>query len=229
MLQPPARLGGRRLNESPSPPRPARRAPTAAPRLLSDEDLARQLQEEEYAVIQPRHATELLAASLATLESGRTNRHHHHRRHNHRHHFGDVGGSHLYMRDLERQGLLRLDDDGMPLNWGPIFQNDGHAAHPEHFMEDGDFSYESLLALGERIGDAKPKGLSRTVISSLPSRRYKPGCIPEDEEARCTVCLADYDQGDKIKGTPCAHWFHSGCLDTWLKHSDSCPICRTKI
>lgn len=29
--------------------------------------------------------------------------------------------------------------------------------------------------------------------------------------------------------TPCGHYFHSICLESWLKHKRECPTCRTEI
>lgn len=35
-------------------------------------------------------------------------------------------------------------------------------------------NYEALLHLAERLGEAKPRGLMKTVIDQLPSYRYQP-------------------------------------------------------
>lgn len=35
-------------------------------------------------------------------------------------------------------------------------------------------NYEALLSLAERLGEAKPRGLSRTEIDQLPSYKYEP-------------------------------------------------------
>jgi len=35
--------------------------------------------------------------------------------------------------------------------------------------------------------------------------------------------------GDVIKKLPCAHKFHSKCIDAWLFHSPLCPFCRRSI
>lgn len=35
-------------------------------------------------------------------------------------------------------------------------------------------NYEALLNLAERLGEAKPRGLSKSVIDQLPSYRYNP-------------------------------------------------------
>ena len=46
----------------------------------------------------------------------------------------------------------------------------------------------------------------------------------------CAVCLTEYGAEDVLKKLPqCGHWFHSHCIDAWLRKKASCPICRTGI
>ncbi|XP_065071625.1 E3 ubiquitin-protein ligase RNF103-like [Rhopilema esculentum] len=47
----------------------------------------------------------------------------------------------------------------------------------------------------------------------------------------CVVCLENYSCGDIVKLLPCGHFFHKGCIDSWLLQSlevknRSCPVCR---
>jgi len=34
---------------------------------------------------------------------------------------------------------------------------------------------------------------------------------------KCTVCLNEYINGEKLKRLKCTHYFHSECIDPWLK------------
>lgn len=47
-------------------------------------------------------------------------------------------------------------------------------------------------------------------------------------EETCTICLQDFDSGQKIKETECHHLFHWKCLKQWYKVSTSCPVCKTR-
>ncbi|KAI9217729.1 hypothetical protein BC828DRAFT_408233 [Blastocladiella britannica] len=49
----------------------------------------------------------------------------------------------------------------------------------------------------------------------------------------CSICLCDYEQGNRIRELPCLHDFHDQCLRPWLETSlgdpqqrITCPICR---
>jgi len=45
----------------------------------------------------------------------------------------------------------------------------------------------------------------------------------------CSVCLADYVDGEQLKVLPCKHAFHVGCIDPWLERSEMCPTCRSSV
>ncbi|CAG8479406.1 2586_t:CDS:2, partial [Dentiscutata heterogama] len=56
----------------------------------------------------------------------------------------------------------------------PEFLGNGIAANPDNYLDEDEFdsSYEGLLRLSERIGDAKPKGVPDHVVNTLPTKRY---------------------------------------------------------
>lgn len=47
-----------------------------------------------------------------------------------------------------------------------------------------------------------------------------------DEIAQCSVCLADFEQGDSLRTLECGHRFHLSCVDQWLFQSGQCPVCK---
>ncbi|WVZ48948.1 hypothetical protein U9M48_000334 [Paspalum notatum var. saurae] len=49
------------------------------------------------------------------------------------------------------------------------------------------------------------------------------------KESTCPVCLADFDDGEPVRVLPeCMHYYHAECIDTWLRGSNSCPMCRAE-
>eukprot|EP01018_Ginkgo_biloba_P002066 Gb_26597 [translate_table: standard] len=72
-----------------------------------------------------------------------------------------------------------------------------------------------------------------SVVDSFPLRNYKKSDKSEnvnEEVAQCYICLADYEEGDKIRVLPCHHEYHMACVDKWLKEIHRvCPLCRGNV
>ncbi|KAJ3172929.1 E3 ubiquitin-protein ligase rnf38 [Geranomyces variabilis] len=176
---------------------------SASPPPLSDEEIARQLQEEEYGILQPPNAASIIAGLARNYR---------------------MTGQHAF----GSQPWLADDLSGYPPEILNALVTPNGRGQAEEYMADGELSYERLLAISERIGDARPRGLAPAQVSALPSRKFTAGCMPEDE-AQCSVCLADYEVGETLRSAACAHWFHSVCLRRWLKQSHTCPVCRASV
>ncbi|XP_029072739.1 RING finger protein 44 isoform X1 [Monodon monoceros] len=86
-------------------------------------------------------------------------------------------------------------------------------------------NYEALLNLAERLGDAKPRGLTKADIEQLPSYRFHPDSH-QSEQTLCVVCFSDFEARQLLRVLPCNHEFHTKCVDKWLKANRTCPICR---
>jgi hypothetical protein len=56
------------------------------------------------------------------------------------------------------------------------------------------------------------------------------GNLVSDTEHACAICqdtLLPEQEGRKLNA--CGHWFHKGCIDTWLGTNVHCPVCRHDI
>ncbi|XP_063432867.1 uncharacterized protein LOC134714992 isoform X1 [Mytilus trossulus] len=88
-------------------------------------------------------------------------------------------------------------------------------------------NYEALLNLAERLGDAKPKGLTKPEIEQLPAYRFnKENHNSDMDQTNCVVCMCDFENRQLLRVLPCSHEFHAKCVDKWLKTNRTCPICR---
>ena len=45
----------------------------------------------------------------------------------------------------------------------------------------------------------------------------------------CVVCLEEYRPLQELRVLPCGHEFHKGCVDPWLLHHYTCPLCNYNI
>lgn len=72
-------------------------------------------------------------------------------------------------------------------------------------------------------GAPQNQGVSEEYLDNLPPMKA-------DKEADCNICLEKVgSNGNKSCELPCGHAFDKGCLVTWLKEHDSCPVCRAKL
>lgn len=51
--------------------------------------------------------------------------------------------------------------------------------------------------------------------------------VQPDQAYQCPICL-DGGEGKWVQ-PPCGHQFHSSCMNTWLRHHTTCPLCRQTI
>lgn len=105
-------------------------------------------------------------------------------------------------------------------------------------------NYESLSAITEFLGPAKPANATAEQLASLSvavvecdSRRItrdgkvkqKLSCVGVRVE-RCGVCLGQYRVGERcVVLARCGHIFHEECGRRWLGKRDTCPGCRVKV
>lgn len=66
-------------------------------------------------------------------------------------------------------------------------------------------------------------------VPSVPKPRPMPmkkkAVVPTNQE--CSICL-DTISADAIQCCQCGHCFHKTCIESWLRQSKTCPLCRGK-
>ncbi|CAN6164308.1 unnamed protein product [Urochloa humidicola] len=77
-------------------------------------------------------------------------------------------------------------------------------------------------------------GLSAGDLGKLPCHDFKQAAEAADGGAAgagdCAVCLEAFEPGDRCRQLPrCEHSFHAECVDSWLRKSGACPVCRADV
>jgi len=84
--------------------------------------------------------------------------------------------------------------------------------------------YDLLLRLDEAVAK---KTVKQETLTNLMEQII-------DKEAQlaevCTVCMFNYELGDRAKYLPCNHFFHVDCIVPYLSsYGQSCPVCKSKV
>jgi hypothetical protein len=126
------------------------------------------------------------------------------------------------------------------------YHDDDEAEGEEESVE---LSYDTLLRLGEQLGNVKEERWSmksQEFIDQLPFHWYSSNTATstngtnstaagkeDDKDSleinKCLICLHTYEHGDCLRTLPCNHMFHRDCIDPWLSTKDACPYCRQSI
>ena len=114
----------------------------------------------------------------------------------------------LYQKLVHRQYVTEVDA-AIKISLNDNYRN--------LMQEEQELTYENLLSLQDRIGYVKV-GLSEEEIQRI-------GISTLDQPDTCSICLG---QGDYGKVLVCNHFFHTECIDQWLKEKRSCPLCLSE-
>ncbi|KAK1288886.1 E3 ubiquitin-protein ligase RING1-like [Acorus calamus] len=70
-----------------------------------------------------------------------------------------------------------------------------------------------------------------SVVNMFPLKSHCKSDVAESGDVeQCYICLAEYEEGDKIRVLPCRHEYHMSCVDKWLKEIHRvCPLCRGDV
>ncbi len=97
-------------------------------------------------------------------------------------------------------------------------------------------SYETLLRLGESIGDVKEERwamIASEKIQKIPTvlftQTMAEGKDENHTEVKCLICQFAYEDREVLRRLPCSHYFHKECNDNWMKAKDTCALCRKSI
>ncbi|KAJ1394141.1 Zinc finger, RING-type [Sesbania bispinosa] len=92
---------------------------------------------------------------------------------------------------------------------------------------------ELIILFRKLTSDTRPittQQYLKFIEQKNPTICYTKKVLKLEEQVECTVCLSEFEEGDKVRKLKCKHTFHRDCLDTWLQeYWATCPLCRIQL
>ena len=81
---------------------------------------------------------------------------------------------------------------------------------------------------GQPHAQKQKKGINN-LAEILEERELTQSMLEKGEQKNCSICLENFEVGEKIIYLPCFHYYHAQCIEKWVKNSDKCPLCNNEI
>lgn len=69
------------------------------------------------------------------------------------------------------------------------------------------------------------------VVAGLNKKTFANVDEKNKTQTECCICLMDFKDDDELAELKCdeRHYFHSACLEDWLKRKYECPLCKKPV
>jgi hypothetical protein len=132
---------------------------------------------------------------------------------------GEIGRNDVRMLSFQAQLALAVMESQRQMMEGGYGNPDGASNTPgvsEEAMRHWDkFEYKEV-----------PKGTSGYGAVHSDVEAAKDISENSEEEPHCSICLAEYEAGDKVVCLPCKHMYHEDCVASWCNNHIRCPLCN---
>jgi len=104
--------------------------------------------------------------------------------------------------------------------------------NPRHLylsLLDRDFNendYDILSALDNDV--QQNRGLTEEQINRMPVYTVQDDPAKKPTQ-KCSICLEQFESGNRIRTIECLHSYHADCIDRWLATKATCPVCNYQI
>jgi hypothetical protein len=95
------------------------------------------------------------------------------------------------------------------------------------FIQRSEREREYVLLLDQYEGQEAPSLVHDSQgMTPLDISRITIGDYSSTDDNLCSICLLNFQNGERIRITSCSHKFHLPCIDQWLLKKASCPNCK---
>jgi hypothetical protein len=134
----------------------------------------------------------------------------------------EVNRSDLRMLSFQAQlALAIMESQRVMVQGGGFGHPDGHHGRNQGVSDQAKEHWERYQF---KSNDALNPKSTKTGYGSLAQEDEK--TATEDEAANCSICLCEYEDGDRIARLPCSHEYHDECVSSWTSNHVRCPLCN---
>jgi hypothetical protein len=91
------------------------------------------------------------------------------------------------------------------------------------------YSIRGYLVFDDFEGPLCTNVLSEMIIPMHDLSREGKAIPVSNKNNVCTICLGEFENEDKVRVAPCHHFYHSPCIEEWLRVNKVCPLCMRDI
>ena len=86
-----------------------------------------------------------------------------------------------------------------------------------------------MMISNENRRRSEMEEMKDTVINNLYKTSFKRELFQQNDE--CAICLDQFSEDCEVTPLPCdiRHYFHSHCIEDWIKENNICPLCKKEI
>lgn len=159
----------------------------------------------------------------------------------------EIDRNDLRFLSFQAQLALAMMESQRQMQQGGYGHPDGHGGSSgltddaknkwEHFafkegMENsnGDLNYNHSADLSTSGGSSSGGvgGLMKNK-GGYGSVAQKEGGGLEEDGPHCSICLGEYEDGEKLVRLPCGHIYHDDCVSSWTTNHTRCPLCNCDL
>ncbi|CAM9413662.1 unnamed protein product [Choristocarpus tenellus] len=109
------------------------------------------------------------------------------------------------------------------------FQEASQAQTPRQHPSPADILEQQHRQQRRELQERGPPPASNLALKNIPDIQVVAHDLAEETNHACSICLDDFNLGDKAVKLPCAHIFHRECVWEWLELHCTCPVCRFEL
>jgi len=132
------------------------------------------------------------------------------------------------------RGLFQSSDEPSYPNGGRLTKDQVEALPEIEFDPFIHGKTHDLLAMEAQVTNAEHQSnMTDACATHVSPQQFSPpsppsSCMPMG--TCCSVCLEDFDCGEKVRMLPCSHLYHLDCILPWLTERQGvCPLCKQHV